>query len=268
MFKYEPLFHSYMDPIPCRPSLAKNAKIPDSIQRHVKSEFVRSLCIVRYGKQTRYQYTQYGNVVVVHGMLATLRGRFYPYYRHKTRAQRRLKKSSCKEEGIEVGQSIERYIVHGTPPKHPFAQRVIYYLEQKRRHHIVVCELPVYCKALSCTTRADIITTDKHGKLWMWELKCGSPSKSRQGMLRAPYNRINNTILNQWELQRHYTTLALRDSGIPIAQSRILQVYHEYDRKTRKRLIKIKQRTPAAWIRVKRNKNPSVTKVTKQTTLV
>lgn len=183
------------------------------------------------------------------GIHSSLKKKYYPDFEYKkNKGRKRLKKGSNKQEGINVGQQIEAYMVdRSKKPRHRFAKHVVHFIEQEKGHSLVATEVPVYVDALQCITQADIISQDNKGRLYVWELKCGQPNVGSQGFLRGGLDQIKSTRLNHWELQRHFTTLALEESGVKIHKSYILQVFDHYQREKKEKVVRVKARNPAAW---------------------
>jgi hypothetical protein len=86
--------------------------------------------------------------------------------------------------------------------------------------------VPVFIKQFGIVTQADLIIQSPKGELLMLELKSGYNSARAQGTLGGLPD-VPNTIKNQWELQRHFTEKGLREGGLPIKGSYIINVYNE-----------------------------------------
>ena len=228
-------------------TLATNASLEPSLQRYLNGAFVRSVRMeVKYNHPT-YTYVKHGVRCSTSGIHSTLKRMYYPEYTYRKRRSKTLKKGSNKKEGVKVGKQIERYISKGKKPSHRFAKHIVKFLERQKQHSIVACEVPVRIDTLQCVTQADILSQDSKGRIWVWELKCGSPNTRAQGKLKSPLHDIGNSRLSHWELQRHFTTLGLIDSGVNVYRSAILQVYDQYNRQTKCTQVKVKVRNPAKW---------------------
>ena len=86
--------------------------------------------------------------------------------------------------------------------------------------------MPVFLKEFGIITQADLIIQNKKGELLMLEVKSGYNSCRAQGTLRGLPD-VPNTIKNQWEIQRHFTEKGLKEGGLPIKGSFIINVYQE-----------------------------------------
>jgi hypothetical protein len=234
-------------------TISTSAKLDQSLSNYLNSTFVTSFKLEKIYNKDMYTYIRSEGEprVQTGGIHSNLKSRYYPKYKYKHRRTRVLKKGSSKKEGIKVGKQIEAYIVNGKRPGHRFARKVIKFLEKEKNHTILACEVPVYVSKLGCATQADIITSDPKQRLWMWELKCGSPNTRSQGKLRPPLNSIGNSRLAHWELQRHFTFISLVEGGVNLYKSAVLQVYDEYKKSTKQKVVSVKARLPSKWAREK-----------------
>lgn len=106
------------------------------------------------------------------------------------------------------------------------AKAVVAYVEDQCKSTLQAAQVPVYVKDFGIITQADLIIETPKGELHMLELKSGYNSARAQGTIRGLDN-VPNTIKHQWELQRHFTEKGLRDGGLPIKGSYIINVYQE-----------------------------------------
>jgi hypothetical protein len=174
------------------------------------------------------------NDVIKKGIHKTLKKMYYPHY--KVVAKKRHKKTKLKRKGSSAkkGEAIDKHIFNIIKnPKKKFATRnssvkaLISYWEEGLGHTLQAAQVPVFIKSLNCCTQADVITEDKEGRLFMWEVKSGFNARKSQGNLLRELCNVPNNEKNQWQLQRHYTTEGMKDLGLPIISSQVINVYEE-----------------------------------------
>jgi hypothetical protein len=227
--------------------VANDIKLEASLSRYLKSEFCKN---VRFEDDAFVYKLPNGAKIKKCGIHSKLKKRYYPRFEYrKKRAYNRQHKSSDTEEGIKVGAEIETYIEKGVLPEHCFAQAVIDFLEKTKKHHLVASEVPIRVKKLDCITKADILSQDSRGRLWLWELKCGYPNIGARGKLCYPLHSVPNTRFNHYELQRHFTAQAFIASNVNIYKSAVLHVYTKKDKG-----VQVKIRPAASW--TKKHLNP------------
>lgn len=193
------------------------------------------------------------------GLIRTLKRKYYPRYKRKSRRKTKTKK---KGSGVKIGKQTENQLFNiiknynNNKTKkiklNQYARGVVKFWK-KYKHELVASQLPVHIKELNCITQADFFTIKKN-KLYMWELKTGYPvgAYSKQGYLSYPFNKEPSHIYNHWELQKHYTHLGFKARGLNIHKSYILNVYREEKnnkngKKTLKTTVKIRE-TPS-WLK-------------------
>ena len=226
-------------------------KLHPDLRNYLQSEFVQHAQLVCLDTHDTYVCMRQGVEIKARGLHKTLKKHYYPRFKYKKRKTLVKKKGSSKKEGIKVGKEIEHFVSGSkTRPSHRFSRQVIKYIIKELGHAFQACEVPVWIEPLQCMTQADILTQDSKGRLWMWELKCGSPNMRAQGQLRG-LREVKNSRLNHWELQRHYTSLGLIEQGVPIYKSRVLQVYDQYKSELKQKVVTVKARNPAPWTKTK-----------------
>ena len=202
------------------------------------------------------------------GLIGKLRAHFYPTAaKRKKRKKRNFRKrkhgttyriASSKPIGIAADDAINAYIASGltVAPKNAFARAVIHYWECELGHVVVASQLPVRVADFGCITAVDTLTRDKQGRIWLWELKTGRGARAapRGPKLRGPRTpagkRVPASVINQWELQRHYTVKGLRDAGVDIYKSHVIHAYKEKVKGSkRKPQIKVLKRAVPTWTR-------------------
>lgn len=181
------------------------------------------------------------------GLHSKLKATYYPNYERKKRrfskSIHRAKKASSKELGKTIDRQIVLYIKKPEKkPRNPLARALVEYW-LKIEHSIQAAQVPVYIKELNCVTQADVITEDKFGRLWMWEVKSGYNRAQKQGFLLGfGKEEVPNKDTNHWELQRHFTHKGLVDGGLPLFASHVINVYQNGDE------IEVKKRKVPKWV--------------------
>lgn len=209
---------------------------------YIESPFVKSVSLVDIGPEKKkkknkqlkqYQFQEHGTTKHCGGINSKLKFLYYPKY--KKHNNKRRYSTLNKGSSSKIGERVMRQLVKVTGitkkkprPKrlHKFTQRILQELEDEMKHTLVAAELPVQLVAWRRITQADLITRCPKGKFYMWEIKTGYPIGGfrKQGKFKAPLQNVDNTKYNHWELQRHYTHIALKEAGICIHDSGILHV--------------------------------------------
>lgn len=199
-----------------------------------------------------YIFRENGVDQVCGGLIRALRTTYYPTFSYRTKKRRKIrcKKNSDKTQGKKVDAQIERYIESGgrIMPTHRMALALVQYWT-KRNHTLQAAQVPVYVDQFKIVTQADVITRDKDGRLWMWEVKTGYPScpKQKHKRLFRVKGVVTNHPFNHWELQREFTLRGLIDKGLPVSESRVINVYDEYRKVDQTKVLTIKCRQPQKW---------------------
>lgn len=200
--------------------------------------YLNNEVVCSIGQNSEGYYTMNG--VVKSGIHKTLKRLYYPHYKvgkKKHHKKTKLKrKGSSKQKGKMIDLAFSKYVMDSKkkPVRNSSTQAVIEYWKTLN-HTPQATQVPVYIKSLNCCTQADVITEDANGDLYMWEIKSGYNQRKSQGNLRKPYTHIKNNEKNHWQLQRHYTAKGLKESGLPLKGSYVINVYAQGDAFTVKR---------------------------------
>jgi hypothetical protein len=214
------------------------------------------------GKYAVYSYcsaARGGARVQTGGLNTWLRAAFYPRYNDRKRKRSRKTKlcGSSKKRGIRVDHEFVGIVASGgAPPRQltsdAMTRQLWSHIVGGLGHAVEAAQLPVEVPHAQRMTQADLITRDPAtGRLWLWEIKTGYPigATRKQGHLPVRNSRtgdyVDCTKFNIWQLQLHYTRQALEAAGVPIAESRVLQVYVP-DRNQRHR-YEVVEHTPPEW---------------------
>lgn len=169
------------------------------------------------------------------GLTKFLRKTFYKHYKRPTRyLKHRVKLASSKATGKRVDKEIFTKI-SGKKPRGKLARRQLHPLTTAifrywtaRGLTPVAAQVPVQLPELNVMTQADVIVEDRQGQLWMHEIKTGyCGMKSSQGTFAAQFRNVPCTKGNQWDLQRHFTDVALCRRGLPLAGSKVINAYQQ-----------------------------------------
>ena len=79
-------------------------------------------------------------------------------------------------------------------PRHAKAKALIAYWENECNHTLQAAQVPTIIDTFQGgvrVTSSDVITEDKEGNLWVWEVKCGYNQSQKQGYLNHLKDRIN-----------------------------------------------------------------------------
>ena len=187
--------------------------------------------------------------IIKRGIHNTLKKMYYPHYQITKKKRHRKTKLQRKGSSISKGKAIDKHLFDIIKnPKKKYSVRnssvkaLVSYWEDGLEHTLQAAQVPVYIKSLNCCTQADVITQDKEGNLFLWEVKSGFNNRKSQGTLHG-LNKVPNNEKNHWQLQLHYTTQGCKDYKLPIKAHQVINVYEE-----------------GGNITVKRKKNPTWTK--------
>lgn len=195
-----------------------------------------------------YHYVNAGQKVACGGLIKALEWQFYPNYKNN-RSKRKWKRTkvrgSTKEQGKIVDSGITKVVGTGKRPArlHKMSAALLDYWKVAK-HTLQAAQLPVVVGQWNKMTQADLITRNEaDGSLWLWEIKTGFPVGGfrHQGTMRHTKD-VPCTKYNIWQLQLHYTKLALQAAGVEITHSRIIQIY------TKEKKLQIKVHEPADWL--------------------
>jgi len=179
----------------------------------------------------KYSYTVNGHTFYTGGIHSKIKSIYYPEFEIKLRQYRRKgkgnkKKGSSKKQGILIDKQLKEYVKTGKTPKNMLAKAVVAYVEDQCKSTIQAAQVPVYVKDFGIITQSDLIIQTPKGELHMLELKSGYNSARAQGTIRG-LKDVPNVPKSHWEIQRHFTEKGLRDGGLPIKGSYIINVYQE-----------------------------------------
>lgn len=198
------------------------------VQRNVPAKLIQYLnqpliqSIGFDGKSYHMDGVMYG------GLLRKLKSMYYPQFNRKKRRGKktRLRKGSSISEGKMVDKQLTDYVETGKKPRSVHTKALIEYFERQCNMRIVAAQVPVFVRCLNRITQADLIVEDEFGRLIMIEVKCGYNQMQKQGDLKG----LPGVPCRQkeiWELQRHYTHKGLKDEGLDIVGSHVVNVYRE-----------------------------------------
>lgn len=215
-----------------------------------------------FGRKKRKRMYTYKERDVLHhpkGLTKFLRKTFYKHFQHKPwRFQKgRVKLASSKLIGKRVDKEIFNRIsgkskkkcaalraahffhyltrISGKKPRgklakrppHPMTEALFRYWTA-RGLTPVAAQVPVQLPELNVMTQADVIVEDRQGQLWMHEIKTGyCGMRGAQGTFAGQFSNIECTKGNQWDMQRHFTDVALCRRGLPLVGSKVINVYQK-----------------------------------------
>lgn len=115
------------------------------------------------------------------GLISALRSKYYWHYNdYKSKRNHKTVKviGSSIEQGKQVDTDIAAYIEGLRTPEqlHPMAVDLLKFWADKK-HTLQAGQVPVVLNGMFRMTQADLITRDAKGKLWLWEIKTGAPTK-------------------------------------------------------------------------------------------
>jgi hypothetical protein len=143
------------------------------------------------------------------------------------------KKASSKSIGKRVDKEISSIIMMKKSTKkslHPLTEAIVKYWE-KNNLTPICSQLFVKIPKTPRMTQADVIVKDnKTGDLIMHEIKTGYVGVGiEKGKFTFPFNKFKCTKGNIWDLQRHFTEVALRENGLDIKTSYVIHAYIDGD---------------------------------------
>jgi hypothetical protein len=223
------------------------ADVSASLKSYINQEAVRTSKFDR--KLRQYTYMKNGLLHKSKGLTNYLRKTFYSHFkiskrRHTKETQgRNLKKSSSKRLGKLVDRQIGNLISGRKLRKgtqwHPLTLAIARHWEATGVKP-VASQLPVQIPSLGIMTQADVIVQDNQGNLYMHEIKTGSVALNIvKGTFQPPFQKIPCTKAAQWDLQRHFTDMALRQQGLEITSSKVIHAYEKKEHQKSKKTIPI-----------------------------
>lgn len=217
-------------------------------------------------KRKTYTYKRPdGHEMFYGGLVSKLKQLYYPHYKNSKRRKRTQKKGSNAKLGKRIDDEImvsyfskkkkdtfffsflkflsckmitaSKDYKPGKNSKiktfHKMTVRLVKELVEDRGHVLQCSQLPVKIDALGRITQADFITLDPSTqRLHMWELKTGyTPgmftTKGKGTFAGKHLQDIPCTKYGIWELQRYWTERGLREAGLDIAQSNVINIYED-----------------------------------------
>ena len=209
-------------------SLSPDLASEDPVVKYVEQEFCSTF---GFDKEIyQFSFQSHGVTKYAKGLRSKLKGEFYPKYKksEQKRHRRTIQVGSSSAQGTRVDNEIMKITGIGKNKKkrpkklHKLTSAIVDKLEEQG-HIFVASQLPVNIDYWNRATQADLVTR-KNGQLWMFEIKTGFPvgGFSKKGKLKPPLSRVDSTIYNHWQLQRHYTHQGLLVNGLQITESRII----------------------------------------------
>ena len=211
-------------------SINPDLKSDDPVVTYSKSEFCSTF---GFDKEIcQFSFQSHNVLKYCKGLRSKLKGEYYPKYikSRQKRYRKTIRIGSSSAQGKRVDAELMKLTGIGKRDKrkrpkrlHRLTKAIVDTLTAKG-HTFVASQLPVRIDYWDRATQADLITRDKRGRLWMFEVKTGFPvgGFSKKGKLKAPLSAVDSTIYNHWQLQRHYTHQGLLVNGLQIAESRII----------------------------------------------
>jgi len=234
-----------------------------ALAAHYASEFCQRAHFC--AQSNAYQAPSNGRIATYSGLISRLRKHHYPHY-DQTQSKRRWKKTnvrgSTSAQGKRVDAELGSVVAGKALPKRKkswdaMTVSLLSYWRDDLGHTLEAAQVPVRVQGFwSTMTQADVITRDSDGRLWLWEVKTGMPVgfTRKKGVLqnvRGAEVPCNGAAV--WHLQLHYTRKALEAAGVPIAESRVIQIHGV---RSDKNVLKRKVHIPPEW--VGRLREPSI----------
>jgi hypothetical protein len=220
-------------------SSANRNELHPSLLQHLDSQDAQS-ARYRRGDDGGYVYRFAGRPVNLTGLISWIEYKFHPKFDKKKarRTKSTTIRGSWSAQGKEVDQQVALACAGPLFERHPMTAKLLNYFAELG-HTLQAGQVPVKLPKLERMTQADLITRDRFGFLWLWEIKTGKPValNQKQGTFVGPLKDVPASKFNIWHLQLRFTRLALEGSGVEIAQARIIQVYEQ--RKSRQLKIKV-----------------------------
>lgn len=241
-------------------SVTTNVTPHASITAHTASDF----CATAHYSDALKQYVyRVRGVQPVHcyGVKSNMRYRYLPNQFKEMSGKRRWRTTKVKGSTSAVGKRVDAELVDYLAPlagpkkpltRHKFTVKLIHLWTVEMKHTLQACQLPMLLEGQhNAMTQADVITRDERtGELWLWEVKTGMPVSLHRVNKAAPNMRgvlsdVPCTKFNAWHLQLQLTRKACVAAGIPIAHSRVVQIF---ERKSKgSTVLEVKQHLPPVW---------------------
>jgi hypothetical protein len=212
-------------------------------------------------KLKKYTFTKAGRRLECGGLKNALRARYYSHYKDN-RSRRNTKKTQIKGSTAKLGKRVDAELADACAAKtkqlskkwHPMTCELLKYWAE-RGHVLEACQVPVELVGVDAMrlTQSDVITTDRAGRVWLWEVKTGFPvgfSRVQETFSRnTPLRTIACTKLNIWHLQLEFTRAALvNGAGVRIDETRVIQIYAKKGCP-----LQVREHVPPPWIALLRN---------------
>lgn len=238
-------------------------QLEPSLQTHLHSPTAQHAEIIKRGCFDMYRFQSRGSFHEGGGLLNAIKDRFHPHFEtsKSKRHGRTLIKGSSKKTGKTVDTQIARLIENPKLKRpHKWTKAIHQQLIVILGHSYQAAQVPVELTPHwpGRMTQADLITKDKNGKLWLWEIKTGMPvsfrkQRASKGKKKKCFLNIQPEVecspLGVWNLQACFTESALKHAGVQIYQTRIIQVYDRRNSKTGKLEIFCEIHEPEQWAR-------------------
>jgi hypothetical protein len=225
------------------------ANTTPQLEPYLQDALIRS--IVFDAKKQCYAYNYKGVQVTCGGLVKKLRRTYYPQYKRKRRKYNKKnpakKRASSIAQGKRTDYELFEYVRTETKPTDTLAKGLVQYWEQTKGHCIVAAQVPVWIDDFQCITQADVMTQDKQGRLWLWEVKTGWNGVRKQGNLHT-LQSVPNNDRSHWQLQLHFTQKGLLQRGVPIYQARVINAYTEWMSKAQPHVVRINEIRPPKWV--------------------
>jgi len=198
---------------------------PPNLVHYVNQDNIQSIGFDESRKMYVSENKHYG------GLLSKLKSMYYPNWERKKRQYRRKgkgvkRKASSAAEGKTIDKQLTEYVRSGKKPRNIQAKALVAYFEEESNQRIVGAQIPLWAMGGTRITQADLIVQDAHDRLIMIEVKSGYNRTQKQGFLKGlPGVPCRQNEI--WELQRHYTHKGLKESGLDIFASHVVNVYKE-----------------------------------------
>jgi hypothetical protein len=203
----------------------------ESLHKYINQEWFQSSS---HDKKTKlYQYTTaQDGIMYCKGLNKFLKQSFYKTHKITKRrfGKKKIyqKKASSKPLGKRVDKEIS-FIISGKSkrkPLHPLTGSIVDFWN-KNNLTPICSQLFVKIPKTPRMTQADVIVKDnKTGDLIMHEIKTGYVGVGiEKGKFESPFNSFKCTKGNIWDLQRHFTEVALRENGLNLKTSYVIHAY-------------------------------------------
>lgn len=233
--------------------IPNESDLHESLRTYMASKLVQT---AQFDPETKaYKIFKYGSMITCCGIHRALQTRYYSHYK-SNRSTRKWSRTNIKGSsdvtGIRVDSEIIQYILDSSTMHrfHKYTVAILRYITSSLGHTMQAAQVPVSVFDWNVATQCDLITRDKQGELHVWEVKTGIPVGGflSQGFFKT-LRGANNSLIKCtgytiWQLQLHFTSAALRASGVQVSPKNchIIQVYED-----RKKGLITKIHEPEPW---------------------